>query len=227
MIKGVIFDLDDTLFAEKEYVKSGYRFIAGELSCKLDDSRQRIYETMMKLFRENSLNVFNRLLDYYSCPYDDNVIRQLVINYRNHNPSIHFFPDVLPCLDGLASINVSTGILTDGYLESQKRKVMAIGAHKYFKEIVYTDEFGKDFWKPHPKPFEYMREKMDVDYDHLLYVGDNPCKDFYISEILPIRTMRIYRKNSVYSEAEYFKGKREDFAIEDLHEIVTIVKKDS
>ena len=49
MIKVVIFDLDDTLIAEKEYIKSGYREVARYLSEKYNVVQEVIYKELWEI----------------------------------------------------------------------------------------------------------------------------------------------------------------------------------
>jgi putative hydrolase of the HAD superfamily len=60
-----------------------------------------------------------------------------------------------------------------------------------------------------------MKEKFKVNFDEMIYVGDNPEKDFYISKTYPIKTVRILRAG-VHTDKNYFKDIKEDFRIEKL-----------
>lgn len=219
MVKAIIFDLDDTLISERQYIESGYKHISKLLSSKLDENEEELYLLLMKLFRESSENVFNRLLDKLEITYSKKNIIELVEEYRNHLPNITFFNDVLPCLDFLKSKGIKVGIITDGYANAQRQKLKVVGAINYFDSIVVTDELGREFWKPHPKAFEIMKKTLLVEFDEIIYVGDNPKKDFYISSIYPIKTIRLIRKNGVYNSAEYYKNIKEDISICSLNEI--------
>lgn len=223
MIKAVIFDLDDTLISERRYIESGYKHISKLLSKKLQKDEQELYQLLMNLFNENTRNVFNRLFDTFGISYTQNEIMELVEEYRNHTPIIQFFEDVLPCLKNLRKKGVNVGIITDGYANGQRQKLKALKAANYFDEIIVTDELGRRYWKPHSKAFEIMKEKLDVKFDEMLYVGDNPEKDFYISNIHPIQTIRIYR-NGVYENREYFSNIKENYSIHGLEELDVIVK---
>ena len=59
--------------------------------------------------------------------------------------------------------------------------------------VILTEELGRKYWKPHPKAFKIMREKLDVEFHEMVYVGDNPEK---ISILLkyPITTVRVLRE---------------------------------
>ncbi|WP_412036271.1 HAD family hydrolase [Bacillus pacificus] len=223
MIKAVIFDLDDTLISERRYIESGYKHISKLLSEKLQKDEQKLYQLLMDLFNENTRNVFNRLFDTFGVSYTQNEIMELVEEYRNHTPIIQFFEDVLPCLKNLRARGIKVGIITDGYANGQRQKLKVLKAVNYFDEIIVTDELGRRYWKPHSKAFEIMKEKLDVKFDEMLYIGDNPEKDFYISNIHPIQTVRIYR-NGVYENREYLSNIKENYSIYGLDELNVIVK---
>lgn len=221
MIKAVIFDLDDTLISEMDYVKSGYKVIAKKIKERynLEIGEQEIYCSLMKLFDENSKNVFNRLLDEYKLSYNKDYIIELVNCYRNHIPDIKFFDDVIPCLKDLRKQNIKLGIISDGYKMTQRNKLKVLDVEKLFDKIILTDELGKDYWKPSTKAFEIIKEYFNIQYDEMMYIGDNPQKDFYIKKYYPIYTMRIHRKNEIYIKEEYLEGIKEDKLIYSLKEI--------
>jgi putative hydrolase of the HAD superfamily len=224
MIRAVIFDLDDTLISEKKYVESGYQHISKLLSKKFDKDQQELFQELTCLFNQSSKNVFNRLLDKYGFDYTKNSIIELVEEYRNHLPTIEYFDDVFLCLEDLKKRGIKLGIITDGYANAQRQKLKAVKAEKYFDEIIVTDELGREFWKPHPIAFELMKEKLNVEFSEMLYIGDNPEKDFYIGSIYPIVTIRIYR-NGIYREKEYLSNVKEKHSIYRLSEIVETILK--
>ena len=222
MVKVVIFDLDDTLTSEKEYIKSGYRHIAEIIQDRFTIDKNLVFDDLMNLFSVSPLNVFNRLYDKYRIEYSKEMILDLVVEYRGHFPDIQFYDDVLPCLSELKRSRIKVGIITDGYVIAQRQKLKAVQADEYFDEIIVTDELGRDYWKPHPKAFELMKEKFKVNFDEMIYVGDNPEKDFYISKIYPITTVRILR-NGEYKDKRYLEGIEANITITHLKEIDTYI----
>ncbi|SFT25324.1 HAD family hydrolase [Paenibacillus sp. BC26] len=226
MIRAIIFDLDDTLISEKQYIKSGFRHIARVLNEKMLIDENKVFEHLIQLFEESPKHVFNRLLNKYGLTFAEEDILQLIKEYRNHLPTIDFYDDVLPCLELLKKQGLMLGIITDGYAEAQRQKIKAIKANDYVKEIVVTDELGREYWKPHPKSFEIIKNRLNVEYSEMLYVGDNPEKDFYISSLLPIRTIRIVREDSTYKNAQYFKAKRETYNVNSLLELKFVLEKE-
>ena len=224
MVKAVIFDLDDTLISEKEYIKSGYRHIAEVIGQRFNINKDQVYIDLFQLFRESPHNVFNRLYEKYQIEYSKEMIIDLVNEYRGHFPDVQYYDDVMQCLNELKVLGIKIGIITDGYAQAQRQKLKAVEADMYFDEIIVTDELGRDYWNPHPKAFEIIKERFGVSFDEMIYVGDNPGKDFYISTIYPIKTVRIFR-DGVHKDNFYLDGIREDFIIDELTKILEIIRR--
>ncbi len=223
MVKAVIFDLDDTLIPERQYVESGFKHIAKIISNKYEFSEEKVFRDLLTLFKKSHKNVFNRLMDTYKNNYSSDTILYLVEEYRNHIPDIHFYDDVLNCISNLKTKGIKVGIITDGIAYTQRQKLKAVKAYEYFDEIILTDELGREYWKPHPRAFEEMRLKLKVEFNEMIYVGDNPEKDFYISSIYPIKTIRIIREKLIHKDKKYFKGIKEYFRVKNLDELLSLI----
>lgn len=202
MIKAVIFDLDDTLISEKEYVRSGFRQVAINISKEYNLDIDKVYELLLDTFEEDSKNVFNRVLDKLNISYEIDDIKKLVEIYRGHKPEIKLYDDAKYILDTLYKKGIKLGIITDGYKITQRNKLEALNIEDYFECIVVTDELGREFWKPHRKSYEIMKNKLKFDYDEMVYVGDNLSKDFVTANKLGMKTVFINRIEGVYSGVE-------------------------
>lgn len=223
MIKAVVFDLDDTLISEKQYIMSGYQYISQVLGSKLNMHERLILKTLTELFEESSRSVFNRFYDELGLVYQEEDILFLVKEYREHFPTISFFEDVHPCIDRLRKQGMKLGIITDGYACAQHQKLKALKAINFFDEIIVTDDLGREYWKPHPKSFEIMKERLGVEFNEMIYLGDNPEKDFYIAKYYPIKTIRICR-DGVYKKKSYLENVTESHSIFHLHELKFLLK---
>ena len=163
-------------------------------------------------------------MDRHNIAYVSEDILWLVNEYRNHKPDAEFYADVVPVLDELKRKGIKTGIISDGYLSTQRNKAEVLRLYELFDKVIFTEELGREYWKPHPGAFEMMKESLGVEFNEMVYVGDNPQKDFYISKLLPIMTVRIVRTGSVYRTAEYYRGVGETVRIEALQDILKINK---
>lgn len=191
-LKAVIFDMDDTLYGEKEYVKSGYRRIA-ELLPQAENAEERLW----KLF-EQKKPAIDELLK--SEGLDTPKIKEACLNaYRFQKPEIHLYPGVEEMLKRLRSKGFLLGLITDGRPEGQRAKIEALGLEGLFDQIIVTDEFGgADFRKPNPLAFQTMKERLNVEYTQMCYVGDNIKKDFIAPQQLGMRSIWFRNQDGLY-----------------------------
>lgn len=198
MIKAVVFDLDDTLISEREYVLSGFNVVSKEISYRYNLDSSIVFKKMQELFDESSKEVFNRVLEVFNVDYTKEEIIDLINIYRNHKPEIEFYDDVIPTLKELKDKGIKVGIITDGYKETQRRKLDALKCNELFDEIIITDELGREFWKPHEKPYKMMAEKLGVELNEMAYIGDNVAKDFITANKIGVTTVCVEREKSIY-----------------------------
>lgn len=178
-IKAVVFDLDDTLYPEEDYVFSGFRHVAKLIGEKYGIESGEAYGELEAAFKEGVRNSnFNVLLDEKGIQYNDKAIKELVAAYREHKPLISLPNSSTYVLGALKRKGKMLGLVTDGYLETQTKKVEAFSLEEYFDAIVYTDKWGKDFWKPHKRGFAEISRLLNVEKTKCCYVADNPAKDF-------------------------------------------------
>ena len=194
MITTVVFDLDDTLYDEIDYCKSGFSAVAKVLANRPDGpSAEQIYNILWEQFSAgNRTKTFNAALDELKISYDDKLIVEIVEVYRNHIPDIKLPQDSLEILC-LLSKKYTLGLLTDGFLPAQKLKVQALGIEKYFKCIIYTEELGRDCWKPSPAGFVKIMDNLDTKPENTVYIADNEKKDFIAPNRLGILTIQLIR----------------------------------
>lgn len=194
-LKAVVFDLDDTLYSEKEYVRSGYHMVANYLP-QVEDAEEKLWTAF-----ENKKSAIDEVLISESI-YTDKLKQRCLEIYRYHEPDIHLYEDVLTMLGQLRKQGYILGMITDGRPESQRAKIKALGLKRYVNHIIITDELGGiEYRKPHEAAFVKMKKWCDVEYAEMCYVGDNIKKDFLAPEKLGMRS--IWFRNT---EGLYVKG---------------------
>ena len=201
----VAFDLDDTLYPESAFVRSGFRVVSDYLERRgivrrpLEPDFQAAFEAGVRG------RIFDRVLEAAGVPPTPDLIRTLVDVYRSHRlpapsaaegsaaegpaqdgrgpdglvrPAIRLFDDADRALAHLRREGLRLGLISDGPLEAQRLKVETLGLPDRLDAIVLTDQWGKDCWKPHPRAFQELARRLAVDPASCLYVADNPQKDF-------------------------------------------------
>ncbi len=198
MLKAVVFDLDDTLYPERAFVYSGFRAVAMWAAERTGVPCAEGFAELRALFDAGQRgDIFDRWLAQRGLAAVR--VEQLVEVYRGHWPAIALYPDVLPCL---ARTRLRRALLTDGYLAVQRRKVEALGIAGHFETVVYSDVWGREAWKPSPRPFAAALEQLAVDGPEAVYVADNPIKDFVGARQLGMWTVRVRRPDGLYRALE-------------------------
>lgn len=223
MIKAVIFDLDDTLISEREYIKSGFNVVAEVLSEKYQLLQEDVFLKLMSLFQESPKNVFNRLLDFYQIDYTTEEIKELIVSYRHHLPNISLYEDAKFILNELSEKSLKLGVITDGYQVTQRNKLLSLDIDSYFDAIIVTDELGREFWKPHARSYELIKEQLGVEFNEMIYIGDNVSKDFVTAKKLGMKTIHIKRDEGVYIDLKYDEDYQADYEINSLEQLIDFV----
>ena len=187
----IVFDLDDTLYEEMTFVKSGYMAVAQWLERHYNIPLQKSFEFMMYHTLSVGRNlVFNNLLNSYNLLNQRN-LKLCISTYRLHNPVISLYPESVDVLMSLN--NVPLYVVTDGNKEVQKNKLKALGLFEKVKFCFITHRYGLKNSKPSPHCFLKICAKESVMPKQVIYIADNPHKDFVGIKPLGFRTVRILR----------------------------------
>jgi putative hydrolase of the HAD superfamily len=195
-VQCIVFDIDDTLYLERDYAKSGFEAV-GEWAkdeLGLDDFAERAWAKFEQGVRRT---IFNEVFDEAGVDYDRELIKQMVGVYRGHEPDIELLPDAARCIDALAN-DFQLAALTGGPIVCQKAKVRALGLDDLLEPIVYARQWGADFDKPHPRSFEELEAHTGFSGEELVYLADNPHKDFTAPREMGWKTVRVRRAGSLH-----------------------------
>jgi putative hydrolase of the HAD superfamily len=207
-LQAIVFDLDDTLYSERDFVLSGFQAVANWAAINLGISQEQGYATLANLYHQGVRNnTFDRWLALHELDDDktQSLQPELVANlldiYRQHAPTISPFPDAIELLTTLAQ-SYKIGLVSDGYLEVQQRKWLALGLDTFFDAVVFSDKLGRENWKPSTAPFKLVLEQLNILPAFSVYIGDNPRKDFFGARQLGMYTIQIQRSDSEYGHLE-------------------------
>jgi putative hydrolase of the HAD superfamily len=167
-----VFDLDDTLYPEIDFLHSGYRTIAAKLAPSVGAD---IYPDMWERYR-NAENVFQWIVDQFGNRVPGLTVASLLREYREHQPDITLRSDILSLLNRLTGLSVPAGLITDGRSITQRNKLKALHLENYFADVVISEEFGSG--KPDERNFRYFSGKYPG--CEFFYLGDNTDKDFAV-----------------------------------------------
>lgn len=199
----IAFDLDDTLFPELDYLKSGFRAVASYAAEELGLDKDLLMTQMMTTW-ERGENAFDFIKEKYFAD-NESFISNAVELYRFHRPEISLFPDAIPMLEHLADKGVRLALITDGRSKTQRNKLEALDILRFFapENILISEETGNDktalgSWQTIVRRYPNA--------SRFIYVGDNPAKDFLMPNKLGWHTIglkdrgeNIHRQTTIHS----------------------------
>lgn len=200
----VVFDLDDTLYPELDFVKSGFAHLANLIS---PQNPLPIQALLWELFQEDAKHVIDRLMAKIQTHFSR---EDLIEHYRFHVPDLRLDPETIRVLDHLKAKG-PLSLITDGRLQTQQQKYKALGLSQWIDFPIFSAEFATQ--KPDPMLFKMVMAHFP-DKKDFVYIADNPKKDFIAPDQLGWKSIRIKRENGVYADIP-FAGEWEILSIEE------------
>lgn len=195
----MVLDLDDTLYPERTFVESGMNTVAHWLSKSYGVPQRSVFLRLLsELDSSGRGRVFDVVLEEFDLFSSEN-IEQCVDIYRGHKPEISLYPGALDAIQRHSAF--PTYLLTDGFPAVQMRKVDVLGIENLFKRIFTTWSFGVEFGKPSLRCFHEIVQIEDSSLQEIIYVGDDPNKDFVSLNAIGARTIRVMSGRFADSQA--------------------------
>jgi putative hydrolase of the HAD superfamily len=192
MLKAIVFDLDDTLYPERQYALSGFAAVADWAEGSLGIPSEQGYAELLAYFNSGVRgDTFNRWLEAHG-QEPDRWIPEMVNSYRDHTPSLEPYPETHSVLQKLQA-NYRLGLITQGYKPGQQRKLEALKLTETFEATIILGEEDRQDWKPNRVSFERILAQFDLTGSEAAYVGDNPLKDFVGPRQLGMLTIWVRR----------------------------------
>lgn len=194
----IVFDLDDTLYLERDFARSGFAAVGAMLNKRLGSGdfaarAEAAFDSGMRTF------IFDKILAELGVCGDQDLIDAAVTCYREHKPLIALAPDARRYL--CSARHKDLALLSDGYTITQANKVAALGLDcGVFDPVVLTGNLGREYWKPHPRGFRLIERHFGRQPRDFVYVADNPAKDFVAPHALGWRTVQIERPGRVHAD---------------------------
>lgn len=193
----IVFDLDDTLYLERDYVRSGFEAVGVWVrdEFELEGFAKHAWTAFEAGVRGQ---VFDAALRSCGLPVTKETVASLVACYREHAPVITLLDDARACLKRLSGCALA--VVTDGPVASQRAKAQALNVDGWAKLAVFTGELGQGFSKPHCRAFELVETGTSYRGSQCAYLADNPAKDFAGPRSLGWLTVRVRRAGGLHRE---------------------------
>lgn len=198
-VRSVLFDLDDTLYLQAEWLAGAWDAVARVAAAEGADE-QVLRVNLERIASEGSGKgrIIDRALAAAGC--GGIPVAPLVAAFVQHRPDrLDLLPGVESMLTELRREGVSTAVITDGDVRTQRSKVEILGVDQLVDVIVMSDEMGRDFRKPSPRPLVVAMERLKADPGSTAMIGDRPDKDVAAARAAGVRSIRV--RTGEYSSA--------------------------
>jgi putative hydrolase of the HAD superfamily len=223
MIRAVIFDLDNTLvdfMAMKRQAidaaihamrDAGWRLPAEEIRSRID----RIYAERGIEFQ----NVFDQLLYDEFSKIDYKILSAGIIAYRRaREAALVPYPHVYLTLIELAKMDLKLAVVSDAPAREAWLRLTYL--NHLFDVVVTFDESGKR--KPDPVPFQKALDRLGVQPNEALMVGDWAERDVVGAAQVGMKTAF-----ARYGDTFGTLVSNADFELDDIADLIDIVKKEN
>ena len=179
-IKGVIFDLDNTLldfmkmkeFAVKAAVKG---MIEAGLMVDEEDSYTEIVRIYEEFGWENQ-KVFDVFIEKQIGHVEHKYLAAGIVAYRRaREANLMAYPNVNKTLMALAKSGIKLGVVSDAPSREAWMRIYYLNLYHFFDVVITFDDSGER--KPSEKPFKLCLDALDLDPDETIMVGDWPERD--------------------------------------------------
>ena len=190
-IKGVIFDLDNTLldfmkmkeFAVKAAVKG---MIEAGLMVNEEDSYTEIVSIYEEFGWENQ-KVFDVFIEKQIGHVEHKYLAAGIVAYRRaREANLMAYPNVNKTLMALAKSGIKLGVVSDAPSREAWMRIYYLNLYHFFDVVITFDDSGER--KPSEKPFKLCLDALDLDPDETIMVGDWPERDVVGAKNLGMKT---------------------------------------
>jgi putative hydrolase of the HAD superfamily len=191
VIEAVVFDLDDTLYPQREWLGGCWQAVADESAARDGVDRDRMHEALVRIASEGSDRgrIIDRALEAIGRPDVD--VAPLVSAFLAHRPSsLQPYPGAVEAVAAIRRA-VPVALVTDGDPDLQRAKLALLGLDGAFDAVVLSDELGREHRKPSPEPFLRALEALRAQSPTSVVVGDRPDKDVAGAAAAGLRAVRV------------------------------------
>lgn len=178
MLKAIGFDLDNTLYDQKQFEYFAFWITAEEVSKYYCVNKDRYFLLLKQLFNKNIHEyTFDKAIQLYigKIPKDweSFVKERLLPVYRFAKPKLNLFYWVEKFVKETKERGIKLAVITNGNAVIQKYKIDALGLRKFFDKIYISDEFTPQARKPDTTLFKYFLRDFNLKGKDVIYIGDN------------------------------------------------------
>ena len=222
-IKGVIFDLDNTLLDFMKMKQVAVRSaIRGMIEAGLEIDEKKSFEDIITLYEKigwENQKVFDVFLENSIGYVDNKFLAAGIVAYRRaREANLLAYPNVNKTLIGLTKLGIKLAVVSDAPSREAWMRIYYLNLHHFFDVVITFDDSGER--KPSAIPFEMALKKLGLKPQSSLMIGDWPERDVVGAKKIGMRTAF-----AAYGDTFGTKVSGADWDIKDISELTSIIKR--
>ena len=225
LIKGVVFDLDNTLLDFMKMKQVAVRSaIRGMIEAGLEIDEDKSFDNIISLYEKigwENQKVFDVFLENSIGHVDNKFLAAGVVAYRRaREANLLAYPNVNKTLIDLTKLGMKLAVVSDAPSREAWMRIYYLNLYHFFDAVVTFDDSGER--KPSSVPFEMALKKLGLNPESSLMIGDWPERDVVGAKKIGMKTAF-----AVYGDTFGTKNSGADWDVEDISELVIIIKKNN
>lgn len=189
--RAVLFDLDDTLYPHRAFVRSGFRAVGRRLAEERGLPMPAVLRVLRRAFaRGERGKELQALCARFALPAS--MVPWMVAVMRDHVPTLRLPPESMRVLKALRP-TWKVAILTNGAPDIQRRKIAALGVADCVDEVLFAAEYGDGTGKPAAAAFHAALDRLGTAPQATVFVGDDPDADIAGASAVKMKTIHVIR----------------------------------
>ncbi len=223
-IRGVVFDLDNTLFdfiamKEKAVEAAAWAMIDAGLTLSPDEIQRRIFG-VYRLEGIEFQQVFDQMLKEVLGQVDQKILAAGIVAYRRVREAMLVpYPHVRSTLIRLIRLGFKLAVISDAPSIQAWLRLCYLQLYDLFDVVVTFDDTGES--KPSPKPFKLALKLMKLKPKETLMVGDWVERDLVGAKKLGMPAVHARYGAEVLDKSDSLSA---DATIDDIRELVDLVQ---
>ena len=225
MIRAVVFDIDNTLTDFMKMKKAAVdAAVEGMIDCGLPGAKDALVQEVFDVYWKEGIEdqkIFDKILKAKLGRVDYKILAGGILAYRRaKNGAMTLYPRVNQTLMELLKMGIGRTVISDAPKLEVWLRIVGLGLHHYFDEIITSEDFGVK--KPDPKPYRRALEVLGTEPEETLMVGDWPERDIRGAKGVGMRTAW-----AKYGDTFGTKESGAEFELDDIHQVVELVRREN
>ncbi len=221
MIKGVVFDLDNTLldfmkmkeFAVKAAIKS-------MIEAGLEVDEEKSYSEIISIYEQfgwENQKVFDVFLEKSIGHVDNKFLAAGIVAYRRaREANLMAYPNVNKTLMARAKSAIKMGLVSDAPSREAWMRIYYLNLYHFFDVVITLDDSGER--KPSAKPFQMALDRMGLRPEETVMIGDWPERDVVGAQQIGMKTA-FARYGDTFGTLQ----SGADWDLDDIYQLVGII----